>query len=356
MSSYFELYGQHLDCFRDLEASLKALYGVSDMFSIPKLNAEGCRCPARVTRILRRLCRLYSLHLHAILNHWLKLDHEGLPKHEVPEHMENVDVSWWTTPVPVGHARTLPLKLKVVYVLARTLCKDIRYRDTDLLEVVADEEQNGRLADFVWNSGLKQFVHQPYDPTVVPYGRCSKDVNTLQSLPAVINHKLTWSVRLEKRQKMLQSHVKVEEEPNEDDFLVAEVGVWGDGGVLVDEDGQMVFIPEEEEDSFSEEEGGNEAVCEGEEEKPVKKKRQKSKTREVREKLDAERDYMKMAGKKRNSGGSAGGGVGGGVGMDGLIGVIEKMGRVLKAHDSESESNSDGDDDHLRQSTAQERQ
>jgi len=83
MSQYFELYGQHLDCIRDLEASLKALYGTSDIFSIPKINASHCRFPKRVSRTLRRLSHLYSLHLDALLNYWLAPNSEGIPRHEV---------------------------------------------------------------------------------------------------------------------------------------------------------------------------------------------------------------------------------------------------------------------------------
>jgi hypothetical protein len=190
MSAYFELYGQHLECLCDLEASLKALYGTSDMFSIARANAEGCRFPDRVTRILRRLCRLYVLHLNALIHNWLALDNEGLPKHQVPAHLEGVDVSWWTTTVPQGHARTLPLKLKVVYVLARALSQDSRTANQDVMEIVADEKIHGHLATYTWSSGLKSLISTEASGAKKPYGRCTKDPITLKSVPAVVNHRV----------------------------------------------------------------------------------------------------------------------------------------------------------------------
>jgi hypothetical protein len=191
MSAYFELYGQHLECLCDLEASLKALYGTSDLFSLARANAEGCRFPDRVTRVLRRLCRLYVLHLNALIHHWLALDNEGLPKHQVPAHLEGVDVSWWTTTVPQGHARTLPLKLKVVYVLAKALNQDSRTANQDVTEIVGDEKIHGHLATYTWSSGLKSLVSaSDRVGAKKTYGRCTKDPITLKTVPAVVNHRI----------------------------------------------------------------------------------------------------------------------------------------------------------------------
>ena len=40
VSSFFELHGKHEDCIRDLESSLKAMFGISDLYQIPKCRQK----------------------------------------------------------------------------------------------------------------------------------------------------------------------------------------------------------------------------------------------------------------------------------------------------------------------------
>eukprot|EP00961_Rhodomonas_salina_P180446 2435686-Rhodomonas_salina.1 len=196
VSSFFELHGQHEESLRDLEASLKALYGTSDIFQIPRLHTDQCRFPARVARNLRRLSRLYSLHLRALYEHWLGIGEDGYPKHQVPDYMDGVDVSWWTTPVPEGGARTLPMKLKLVYILARMLADNPAMDCEDVQEVLKNEAEHRALADLTWNTALKAFVHAAstdldmLDPVsrARSYGRSRRDPKTFESRPGIINH------------------------------------------------------------------------------------------------------------------------------------------------------------------------
>ena len=158
VSSFFELHGQHEDCLHDLEASLKALYRTTDIFQIPRLHTKQCRFPARVARLLRRLTKLYSLHLSALYAHWMGIGDDALPKHQVPEWLDGVDVSWWTTPVPEGLARTLPMKLKLMYLVAQMIVEDPAMDCGDARAVLKNQEEYGALANLAWNSGALTFV------------------------------------------------------------------------------------------------------------------------------------------------------------------------------------------------------
>eukprot|EP00293_Proteomonas_sulcata_P009149 CAMPEP_0184308688 /NCGR_PEP_ID=MMETSP1049-20130417/17072_1 /TAXON_ID=77928 /ORGANISM="Proteomonas sulcata, Strain CCMP704" /LENGTH=359 /DNA_ID=CAMNT_0026621417 /DNA_START=171 /DNA_END=1250 /DNA_ORIENTATION=+ len=203
VTSYFELHGKHEECLRDLEASLKALYGTADIFQITRLHQNYCRFPDRVARIILRLCRLYSVHLKALIDHWLATNDDGVPRNEVPDYLEGVDVSWWTTPVPEGCARTLPMKLKLCYLIAELLARNPETNSPEIHEVQENEKENHHLAELVWNTGLKQFVrpHQGRADAVAvakSYGRSMRDPRTLQTKPPRVTYPSARQMSLER--------------------------------------------------------------------------------------------------------------------------------------------------------------
>ena len=137
----------------------QALYGVSDFLRIPAVHRQLCRFPARVARLIRRLARLYALHLQAIIHDWLAPSGDGnRPAHRVPAYLEGVNISWWTTREgPEGGARMLPLKLRVCHVLAQTLEHDPTTEPADVADVLDNSARFGHLALMIWNSGAQNF-------------------------------------------------------------------------------------------------------------------------------------------------------------------------------------------------------
>jgi hypothetical protein len=105
--------------------------------------------------------------------------------------MQGIDVSWWTTLVPEGQARTLPSKLKLIYMLARALARSSDTRDDNVDAVVENEKVNGHLTFYVWNNGAKNFVKtRSIEDSRDAYGSCARDSVTLESIPAIVNHPL----------------------------------------------------------------------------------------------------------------------------------------------------------------------
>jgi len=179
----------------------QALYGVSDFLRIPAVHRQLCRFPARVARLIRRLARLYALHLQAIIHDWLAPSGDGnRPAHRVPAYLEGVNISWWTTREgPEGGARMLPLKLRVCHVLAQTLEHDPTTEPADVADVLDNSARFGHLALMIWNSGAQNFeedtLHARFagealsdQQRVKMYGRSVRDPVTLTSLPGRINH------------------------------------------------------------------------------------------------------------------------------------------------------------------------
>ena len=110
---------------------------------------------------------------------------------QMPHHMQGIDVSWWTTLVPEGQARTLPSKLKLIYMLARALARSEETRDDNVDAVVENEKINGHLTFYVWNNGAKNFVKtRSIEDSRDAYGSCARDSVTLESIPATVNHPL----------------------------------------------------------------------------------------------------------------------------------------------------------------------
>jgi len=211
LSSFFELHGKHEECIRDLESSLKALFGISDLFQIARCKPESCLFPMRVAKILRRLSRLYTLHLDALVEHWLAPNDIGLPKRNIPDSVRGLDIEWWATPVPEGGARTLPQKLKLVFVINNALSRHYML-EPNLSNVVEEirevESEYGYLANLVWNTGHKCFV--PDEGEVdkergVNYGKTLRDPATMRPLPVRINHSRALSPGYEARRRPVTS-------------------------------------------------------------------------------------------------------------------------------------------------------
>ena len=197
VSSFFELHGKHEECIRDLESSLKAMFGISDLYQIPQCKPESCLFPLRVAKILRRLARLYTLHLNALVEHWLAPNDMGLPKRHIPDSVRGLDIGWWATPVPVGGARTLPQKLKLVFVINHALSRHY-LQDPNLSNVVEEireyETEYGHLSNLVWNTGLKCFAEEweggeeEANNVAMVYGKALRDPATMRPLPMRINY------------------------------------------------------------------------------------------------------------------------------------------------------------------------
>ena len=193
LSSYFELNGKHEDCIRDLEAALKSLFGISDLFQIPKCKPEACTFPDRVAKILCRLVKIYCVHLEALVEHWLAAGADGVPKRQIPESCRGLDVSWWATPVPVGRARTLPHKLKLVFAVNHALSQH-GSMDHNLANSIEDihsfERKFGHLSDLQWNSGLERFERLPQHSSDNPmmWGKTLRDPISLRPLPVRMNY------------------------------------------------------------------------------------------------------------------------------------------------------------------------
>ena len=189
LSSFFELHGRHEECIRDLESSLKALFGVSDLYAIPNSHPEKCVFPLRVGKIMRRLCHLYALHLEAMVEHWFALDDDGAPKRQIPKSVCSLDVSWWATPVPAGAARTLPQKLKLMFAINVSLSHhylgDINLKNM-VSEILELEAKFGHFSKLEWNTGQQCFMQVVEEED--QYGKTKKDPASLKSLPLQINH------------------------------------------------------------------------------------------------------------------------------------------------------------------------
>ena len=104
----------------------------------------------------------------------------------------------------MGGARTLPQKLKLVFVINHAL--SLHYlEDPNFSNVVGEingfEDQFGHLAQLVWNTGLQCFIDAEEVDFDNPlnYGRTNRDSATLRPLPLRVNHRHALSPGYESR-------------------------------------------------------------------------------------------------------------------------------------------------------------
>lgn len=87
---------------------------------------------------------------------------------------------------------------------------------SQVIDVVDDEQINGHLTFYVWNSGAKAFIKtRSIEDSRETYGSCARDRITLMSLPATINHALPVITKAASKRRKVEAAL-VEEDAWED--------------------------------------------------------------------------------------------------------------------------------------------
>ncbi|EKX33947.1 hypothetical protein GUITHDRAFT_155897 [Guillardia theta CCMP2712] len=100
---------------------------------------------------------------------WSDVDLERNIKNKIPDHLHGIDVSWWTSEVPGGSARTLPSKLQLIFQLARSFMKEteegkyeLKRSEWEIInEILEKERRDSAMTDLVWHTATKRFVSRP---------------------------------------------------------------------------------------------------------------------------------------------------------------------------------------------------